>query len=273
MDQMNESQITLGDIAYKLCELKNYPDILPEQIDEFNFFGNAILHTEKSHSQFFQDLWVLYETKFKKGGFFVDFGATDGNKLNNTYILEKQYGWNGIVSEPNPAYKKRLYGNRSCTVLTDCVYTRSGETVNFLVTDEPYLSTIEGYGEDDEHCWKRKDSNEIELTTISLYDMLEQNNAPNDIDYLSIDTEGSEYDILRAFFDDNRRKKYNIKCITVEQNISIESLDLSRTQFVSREQSYTREALKIQELLEVYEYTKKFENFSGIDGFYVKDEK
>ena len=57
--------------------------------------------------------------------------------------------------------------------------------------------------------------NTISLTTISLQDFLTSNNAPQEIDYLSIATEGSEYEILKHFPIDNWR----IKCLTIEHII------------------------------------------------------
>ena len=44
---------------------------------------------KESKSQIRQDLFVLNELNFKKSGFFVDFGATDGIKFNNSFLLEK----------------------------------------------------------------------------------------------------------------------------------------------------------------------------------------
>ena len=43
----------------------------------------------KTYSQTDQDIMVLILTKFKKEGFFVEFGACDGIRFSNTYILEK----------------------------------------------------------------------------------------------------------------------------------------------------------------------------------------
>lgn len=167
-----------------------------------------------SYSQLGQDAWVLKQTKLKDEGYFVDFGATDGKSINNTYLLEKAFGWKGIVCEPNPKYHKQLFLNRDCHISTLCVAPRSGEIVSFLDVEETELSGMQSYAFQDEHSEKRKKSKKINVNTISLMDLLQTYEAPDRIDYLNIDTEGSEYDILSSFDFD----AYNISLITVEHN-------------------------------------------------------
>lgn len=171
-----------------------------------------------SFSQLGQDLWVLGQFNYKKGGFFVEFGATDGILLSNTYLLESVFKWNGICAEPNPKLFKQLCKNRKCTVSNDCIGPKTGESFNFILADA--YGGIERYAFDDVHSEKRqnyKDVNEcIMLETISLEDFLRKHKAPKEIDYLSVDTEGSEIDILKNFpFDE-----WKIKSITVEHNNS-----------------------------------------------------
>lgn len=51
-------------------------------------------------SQASQDVFALVANGFKRGGYFVEFGATNGKSISNTYVLEKEFGWTGIVAEP-----------------------------------------------------------------------------------------------------------------------------------------------------------------------------
>src|SRR5438477_4782507 len=96
---------------------------------EQDFFRFIINHFTTSHSQSVQDLWALYEAKEARNKFFVEFGATDGVKINNTVLLEREYGWKGILAEPNPIWHEALFKNRSAAIETRCVHSATGHTL------------------------------------------------------------------------------------------------------------------------------------------------
>jgi FkbM family methyltransferase len=178
----------------------------------------------QSTSQLGQDLWVLERTGYKRGGYFVEFGATDGVRLSNTYLLEKAFGWRGICAEPNPAMFDKLRANRSCQVSPACVSGVTGEEVDFVFADE-YGGMVRDMLSD-MHAEKRAAFASMpefraRLETISLHDLLLSMDAPREIDYLSIDTEGSEWAILRAF----PFEQWKVKCVTVEHNFAAETRD------------------------------------------------
>ena len=52
-----------------------------------------------SKSQYCQDIFALSKPPMTSG-FFVEFGATDGVQWSNTWLLEKRFGWRGILAEP-----------------------------------------------------------------------------------------------------------------------------------------------------------------------------
>ena len=172
----------------------------------------------QSPSQLGQDIWALEQHSYKRNGFFVEFGATDGVLLSNTYVLEKLFGWKGLCAEPNPKYFEKLQTNRQCVVSNSCISANTGEEVEFIFADE--YGGIASYATADSHANKRNayanEFGKATLQTISLHDFLVKHNAPRKIDFVSIDTEGSEFDILNSFpFD-----QWDIKCITVEHNYS-----------------------------------------------------
>ncbi|MEE2785024.1 MAG: FkbM family methyltransferase [Pseudomonadota bacterium] len=176
----------------------------------------AAVGGEKSYSQLGQDRWVLEQSGHKRQGYFVEFGATDGVLLSNTYLLEREFDWQGLVAEPNPVYFEKLKNNRHCTVSDACIGPVSGETVQFVLAKE-YGGIADFIGQD-KHLARRRAyadlGKTLSVTTVSLDDFLKAHGAPKRIDYLSIDTEGSEYVILKDFpFDE-----WEIGLITIEHN-------------------------------------------------------
>jgi FkbM family methyltransferase len=177
---------------------------------------NADLKSRAS-SQWGQDLWVLEKTAYKRQGFFVEFGASDGVRLSNTYLLEKEFEWKGLCAEPNPEFFAKLAKNRSCVVSPDCISGQSGQVLRFLLADE-YGGIVDFCN--DMHDTKRQAyhelGKEITLRTLSLHDFLSKHSAPHTIDYLSLDTEGSEYEILSHF----PFEKWDVRIISVEHNFA-----------------------------------------------------
>lgn len=199
-----------------------------------------------SSSQLRQDLFVLAETGMKRNGFFVEFGATNGVELSNTFLLETKFGWRGILSEPARHWQAELDRNRNTAIDHRCVWSRSGERLDFVESNSAEYSTIDSFSASDMHLKKRRHGNRYSVETVSLNDLLAKHGAPSDIDYLSIDTEGSEYAILEAF--DFSRHRFRI--ITCEHN-------------------YTENRQKIHELLTAKGYVRKFEQLSLFDDWYV----
>lgn len=173
--------------------------------------------SKESTSQVFQDLFVLNETNFKQHGYFIEIGAADGKYFSNSYLLEKKYGWQGLLVEPARIWHKELKENRNCQISTDCIFDKSGIEVEFIETKKPSYSQIRKNSNifEDTHINLRKNINKkYYLKTKTLNDLFAEYSVPNNIDYISIDTEGTEYEILKGV----DFKKYNIHIISVEHN-------------------------------------------------------
>ena len=203
----------------------------------------------KSRSQLGQDIFVLQSENFKRDGYFIEFGATDGVDLSNTWLLEKEFSWKGILAEPAKIWQQALQENRTCNIDTRCVWASSGEQLVFNEPEWATLSTIEEFTETDNWGHKRVDGNRYLVDTISLEDLLIFHNAPKIIDYLSIDTEGSEYKILSNFNFDN----YIINIITCEHN-------------------YMPIRENIYDLLTLKGYERVYPELSQWDDWYVRKE-
>jgi len=164
-------------------------------------------------SQLGQDLLAVGVSQAKQNGFFVEFGATDGISLSNTHLLEKELGWTGILAEPGKNWHAALQSNRTAEIVKYAVWSQSGEKLSFLEASVPELSTLTSFIKSDHHIRKGR---VYEVESISLMDLLEQKQAPFFIDFLSIDTEGSEFDILSSF----DFKKYSFGLLCIEHNYS-----------------------------------------------------
>lgn len=210
-------------------------------------FVRDLVSDGKSYAQLRQDLWVLHETRHKRDGYFVEFGAADGVNLSNTCLLEREFGWRGILAEPNPAWHAALRQNRRADIDLRCVFGRGGERVAFAATKHPELATIVGYESNDGHRLARQDRTIVEVETVALNDLLVQHDAPHDIDYISIDTEGSELDILAPFDFEH----WNVMLFSVEHNAT------------GLEQGLDR-------LMQRHGYERRYPGISKFDAWYRK---
>ena len=240
--------INAADPAEVFSVLLKYRGEYSKATQEDQAFLHFVLQKyAESPAQLFQDLFVLFSLSQKREGFFVEFGATDGVELSNTLLLERSYGWNGILAEPAKCWHKDLRMNRNCVIDTRCVWTKSGEVLEFKQVSDRELSTIAKYSNHDGHSVSRKMGEIYPVETISLNDLLSCNSAPNCIDYLSVDTEGSEMEILEAF----DFQKYDVRIITVEHNFTV-----------------NRDGIRV--LLESRGFSRVFERFSIWDDWYRK---
>ena len=204
---------------------------------------------KQSKSQLGQDVFAIALKGVNEPGFFVEFGASDGINLSNSYMLEKEFGWNGILCEPGVVWHEHLEANRKVAIDKRCVFSQSGKTVIFSETSMGELSTIQDFLRVDGHRRIRKVSSTYSVSTVSLFDLLQEHQAPKYIDFLSIDTEGSEYAILETFDFD----MYSFGLICVEHN-------------------YTDSRARLRNLLESKGYKNVLKEQSQFDDWYLSEE-
>jgi FkbM family methyltransferase len=202
-----------------------------------------------SQSQIAQDIFVLSEMASRElPPFFVEFGATDGLELNNTYLLEKRLGWSGILAEPARIWQERLSLNRGCQIDHRCVAEQGNREVEFLEVGNGETSSMSDFAYNDRWAQVRQGNRQAYgVPTVTLEQLLIDHRAPASMGYLSIDTEGSEWSILRGF-DFGR---YRFAVITVEHNHEPET------------------RANLFNLLTAHGYQRKYEEISGFDDWYV----
>lgn len=215
--------------------------------EQMRFVRFCLERLTASHSQLLQDLWVAYETAEPRGGYFVEFGALDGKTSSNTLYLEAELGWTGILAEPARAAHPYL-ARRGAHIDHRCVWRASGERLAFNECRPVDHSTIDAFSDSDHHADSRRGGTRYEVETVSLDDLLRHWGAPKRIDYLSVDTEGSELEILQAF----DFAAWDVRLITVEHN-------------------YTDRRQALFDLLSGQGYRRKFEALSRADDWYVRE--
>jgi FkbM family methyltransferase len=193
----------VGAMNYKTAD-ENYSfeirELLNDPSDDHNLDYKVIDETWN------ENVYRIHEHQFKNNGIFVDIGAHDGITINNTLYFEKNNNWTGINVEPLNDIFNKLIKNRPNNININCaVCNNDGE--------EQFYSNI-GYTEmlsgiintfDDRHLNRLKNENIIkgsttEIITVKtkkLETILNENNITH-INYLSIDVEGGEFEVIKS---------------------------------------------------------------------------
>jgi len=90
------------------------------------------------------DLFVLHELGSPRGGSFIEIGARDGVQASDTCLLEREYGWRGVLVEPDAKWHKALQANRKAELDGRFVAESSGlgRTVGGREVESAALSEI-----------------------------------------------------------------------------------------------------------------------------------
>lgn len=191
----------------------------------------SVKSSAKFHGQYAQDKYC-YEHFFKhkkEPGIFIELGACDGVRFSNTLFFERQLGWGGICIEPRTDAFEELTKNRSCVCVNTAIDTTFRESVDFchisgygkglsgLVDkyDPKHVSRIEKEIKHPDH----KDKNVVKVDCVPLQSLLDKYDML-DVDFLSLDTEGSELDILKSI----DWIKTTIRVIAVENNYNDDAI-------------------------------------------------
>ncbi len=183
------------------------------------------------HSQFSQDKFL--ETNIFKGyknGIYVDVGAHDGISINNTLYFEKNNNWTGINIEPIKTVFDKLVINRPNNINLNCAVCNNDGECEFLC-NTGYTEMLSGIKDnfDERHLLRIKRENNhygsktevIKVQTKKLETILQENGISH-INYLSIDVEGAEFEVIKSINFD----KVFIDVIEFENNYNDVSLPI-----------------------------------------------
>jgi FkbM family methyltransferase len=177
----------------------------------------------KYYSQLGQDKFVDDFLNQKENGFFVEVGAHDGSKFSNTKFFEESRNWSGICIEPGPNEFNKLNSTRKSININACVSNYNGESEFTYV--QGYSNPLSGLTEsyDERHAERIEkeiathggEKSLIRTPVITLETVFDMHNVHN-VDFCSIDTEGSELNVLKSI----NFEKVSINILIIENNFN-----------------------------------------------------
>lgn len=184
------------------------------------------MNAEHLRAQHGEDRLLAERFAAKRGGYYVEVGALDGDFLSNTYYFEKALGWSGVLVEANPAQAELCRANRPGSHVAAFAAVAPGDegvaTLEVADGNEGYstLSANRTYSRILEE--RNLVMKPVEVRTTTLDAILEDAKPPQ-IDFVTIDVEGHERAVLAGF--DVRRWKPTV--ILLEGASAAPSLPIS----------------------------------------------
>lgn len=187
----------------------------------------SVIKSMKFYGQFGEDKFIFENLEIPEKGYFIDIGAGDGLKGSNTKFFENR-GWQGLCIEPDSRNYFKCIKHRK-NVLKIAVDKDEGEKIFFENAISPDLSGL---------VKNNKVAKEVKVKTVRLDTLIKEHNIEN-IDLLSVDTEGTELRVLDSF----KLKKVMPKIVIIE--------------YITQE----------QESKNVEEYMKRFEEYQMVQKY------
>ena len=163
---------------------------------------NDPLHSQKGQVRFLLETVFNYREKgLKRSGWFVDLAAGHPTEHSNTYFIERYLGWRGLLIEPNPQFADALRRSRNNPVVESAIVSDSySNTTIPMRVDNGFLGGLLIDGADNDPKFRSLEGAKVvEVNATTLSNVLSSHKAPQNIDFLSLDIEGSEYEAMRDF--------------------------------------------------------------------------
>jgi len=190
------------------------------------------------YGQFSTDVLIELYFSNKKNGVCVEVGAANGIRGSNTLFFEK-LGWRTLCIEPNPLYIEKIKDFRSEYVQCACG-SKNQKSMPFTIFDigeKNIMSSLSSLCPDsrllETHDHVINSKRTINVNVRTLDEILESSKFPTDIDFISIDTEGTELDVLKGL----NLRKWNVSLLVVENNFD----DANIKEYMGQ-QGYTKDA-------------------------------
>lgn len=201
--------------------------LIPPVIYELPKFLRLLVKGKNKYSGIFLDSeGITLDQKLEKylnysGGYFVELGANDGIDQSNTLYFEKYRNWQGVLVEPSPENFLRCFDNRSSNskiFCNACVSFEYGDRFVEIAFGDLMSSSVGLESDIVDAASHAKNGNRVTSLPIygavarTLNDILIEADAPLEIDFLSLDVEGAEIEVLKGI----DHKMFSFKYICVE---------------------------------------------------------
>ena len=187
----------------------------PRQYREFSSFIKD--HFYGWHSRYFaeygEDSIVNCLLSYRREGFYVDVGAFHPKRLSSTYFFYKKQNWRGIIVEPNTVNAELFKIMLKRDIVVNRVVASKASEMKYFMFEYASQNTFDEQFKNDRIAEGMKVVDEAHIKVQPLEELLDES-LPQDqvIDYLNIDVEGFDLDVLKS----NNWKKYRPTIITIE---------------------------------------------------------
>ena len=162
-------------------------------------------------------------------GFYVELGANDGIQQSNTYYFEQYRGWKGILIEPIGQRYLECFKNRStnnkifCNACVSFQYKEKFVELtysNLMTTatdlENDLINPLEHAKKGLKYIPNKENNYTFGSPAATLNSILIKSDAPRKIDFLSLDVEGAEIEVLRGI--DHKKFRFKYMCIESRNN-------------------------------------------------------
>ncbi len=178
------------------------------------------------YSQFGEDKILAEIFNRKTEGLCIEVGANDGINDSNTMYFEN-IGWNCILIEPNPDLCRMIRAARSSTLIEVAASDKNGETSLFVAEGAERAHGVSTINSAEEALNKIKSYgftySEVQVKTRPLNEILDSLKIGRAIDFISVDVEGHELEVLKGF----SLERWKPTVILVEDNSNFDNADVS----------------------------------------------